>query len=376
MAKEELSTLEPVDMSENLIIDWRFRDLSDWKDFDTHTKHGRGYKNYYGHYMSWKRENSGNDGTTVGVSLGKIIDVSRFKPLELSFDVWIDSHSLKGTGKWSEQHGGDGEMPVMISIYFQGEDTKHYYWTYGFISEENPKEKSSIRNVMKITKQKWHHFSCVIPDDIVWSDSRQINRLPRPKQIKQIMVFGKGWDFSGAIGNLLLIPAGIAKPKIITSPKPSDITKKPVMKRKEVKLKNQMIIVDGSNVAWGSRKSELGQKPLAKNISLVIEALKQKGFGNILTIVDAALVYQVEDKDEYARLEREGIIEPAPAENDADNFIIKYAKKNSAFVITNDTYKKDWAVKDPWVKNNINKFRISHMVIGDQVEFGELIDSI
>ena len=107
---------------------------------------------------------------------------------------------------------------------------------------------------------------------------------------------------------------------------------------------------------------------------MVIDDLRDKGFNDILTIVDASLKYQIEDKSILDEMKRKERIKESPARTDADNFIIKYAKDNNAFIITNDTFKKDWKDKDEWVKENIDRHRMPFMISDGVVEYGEKMD--
>ena len=135
------------------------------------------------------------------------------------------------------------------------------------------------------------------------------------------------------------------------------------------------IIVDGSNVAWAGGSRDKGDKPYAKNIKLVIDALREGGYSDILVIIDASLNHLVEDVDILLYLKKEKTLKEAPAKRDADEFILKYLKEYSAYVITNDTF-KDWKEKDEWVNENIEKYRVSFMINENVVKFDEKIEKI
>lgn len=127
------------------------------------------------------------------------------------------------------------------------------------------------------------------------------------------------------------------------------------------------ILVDGSNVAWSDGSRDAGDKPKVKNIMLVIEKLKSLGPSEVEVLCDANLRKEVEDKQAFDELLKKKIIKQVPSKTDADEFIINYAKKFKARIVTNDTY-KDWAQKDEWVKEHANEISIRFMIIDDEVE--------
>lgn len=141
------------------------------------------------------------------------------------------------------------------------------------------------------------------------------------------------------------------------------------------KPSDKFVVIDGSNVAWGHGSKKMGDKPSAKNIRLVAESLKDKGFKEIISIVGASLRHSIEDKDTFNELKKEGILLEAPAETDADSFIIKYTKRKNAFIVSNDAF-RDWKEKDPWINENIDNLRVRFLIKGEDVIFYEDLDKM
>ena len=127
--------------------------------------------------------------------------------------------------------------------------------------------------------------------------------------------------------------------------------------------KKKIILIDGSNVAWNHGSKEMGDKPLAKNIEIMIDYLtKNKKFEKVIAFCDANLKYLVEDKEKYDELIQAGKLSPVPSKTIADYFLIDYAQRYGAYIVTGDRY-RDWnkkAGKFGWdsAKIEVKKFKI------------------
>jgi hypothetical protein len=127
-------------------------------------------------------------------------------------------------------------------------------------------------------------------------------------------------------------------------------------------LKN-IIVVDGANVAY-EEKSKNGS-PRVSNLKAVHRVLKEKGFEPII-IVDAALQYKIDDKQQLEKLIDDQTVRQAPAGTDADYFILETAKEHTARIVTNDKY-LDYQGEYPWIEER----RIPLMIINGEVELYE-----
>ena len=77
---------------------------------------------------------------------------------------------------------------------------------------------------------------------------------------------------------------------------------------------------------------------------------------------------EAEQKRLLEKLEKEDILHSVPGGTDADDFFIQYARKMKALVVTNDRL-RDWRLKDQWVVNNIDRFRVPFMILNGRVTF-------
>lgn len=132
-----------------------------------------------------------------------------------------------------------------------------------------------------------------------------------------------------------------------------------------LKLQNRNVVIDGSNVAHNSQGDKTS-KPLVENIIKMVNELKQKGFSQILVIADASLKHRFADRDKLKTLEEMCDYKVAPGETAADQFIIKHVKRHRCLFISNDIF-RDWKIKDHWVAENIDYYRLSFMINKDTV---------
>lgn len=109
------------------------------------------------------------------------------------------------------------------------------------------------------------------------------------------------------------------------------------------------VVVDGSNVAWhGDLK-----RPKLRNLLDMRTELRALGYFPIWIYVDAALAYQIDDQAQLDKLIEAGEILPAESYTDADEVVIRHAKRTSSPVVTNDRM-LEW---DPY--NEVRKLRFT-----------------
>ena len=99
------------------------------------------------------------------------------------------------------------------------------------------------------------------------------------------------------------------------------------------------ILVDGSNVAYGSGK---WSKPSLTRLVAILENLSQFPF-KVVTIVDASLRHAIDDGKGLEQMISEGQILQSPARRDADDFLLQLAQRvqaqgNTVYILTNDTF--------------------------------------
>ena len=127
-----------------------------------------------------------------------------------------------------------------------------------------------------------------------------------------------------------------------------------------MKASRGKVVVDGSNAAFGTTRQR-NAKPTFANLRLVLDELVHREFTEITVVVDASLRHRVTDPEGIEKVKSKGKYMQVPANTDADEFIIKIARKAGAYIVTNDTF-KDYREKDKWVKKNIDRLRIPFMI--------------
>jgi Zc3h12a-like Ribonuclease NYN domain len=135
-------------------------------------------------------------------------------------------------------------------------------------------------------------------------------------------------------------------------------------------LNQRKVVVDGSNVAHGTMGNDKG-KPMVGNMIKVVNKLTNKGFTAITIIADASLRHKLTDKERLAELENLCEYRMAPAETAADVFLIEFVKMEGCLLVTNDTF-REWKLKDKWVAENIDYYKMAFMIEGDKVLMPDL----
>lgn len=125
----------------------------------------------------------------------------------------------------------------------------------------------------------------------------------------------------------------------------------------------RVVVVDGANVAYEER-SEDG-KPRVSNIVNACQELTDRGFRPIV-IIDASLRHDVDDPAQLEGLLDKRHIWQAPADTDADYFVLETAERYDALVLSNDEftrYRDDYA----WIRER----RVPFMIIHGEIELYE-----
>lgn len=136
------------------------------------------------------------------------------------------------------------------------------------------------------------------------------------------------------------------------------------------KIQDRKVVIDGSNVAHNSR-GNANSKATFSNILFMIEDLKKRGFTEITIMSDASLKHKVSDKEKLEEIKAQCEYLEAPAEIQADIFIIKYVKMHHCLLVSNDIF-REWKNQDPWVALNIDFYRLSFMITNEKVIIPDL----
>jgi hypothetical protein len=121
------------------------------------------------------------------------------------------------------------------------------------------------------------------------------------------------------------------------------------------------IVVDGSNIAYVERSSN--GDPRISNIVAVRKALMSKGYDPII-VVDANLRYEIDDPHQLESLLDRQEIRQAPAETDADYFVLELAKRYNSQIVSNDQFER-YKNHYSWIEER----RVPLMIVEGQVEF-------
>lgn len=135
-------------------------------------------------------------------------------------------------------------------------------------------------------------------------------------------------------------------------------------------LQERKVVIDGSNVAYSLRKTT-SDSPTIANIIRVVESLKERGFTEIIVMSDASLVRRLGDSANLPALKEMVTYIQTPAEKPADVFLIEYVKIHRCLLLSNDTF-RDWKLKEAWIAENIDYYRLSFVLSEDAVLLPDL----
>ena len=119
-------------------------------------------------------------------------------------------------------------------------------------------------------------------------------------------------------------------------------------------------VIDGANVAYIEKNKN--DAPKVANLTEVRSALVKMGY-KVIIIVDASLRHQIDDPEKLESLLDEQIIHQAPADTDADYFIIELAEEMNALIVSNDEFDQ-YREKNPWIEER----RVPLMIVNGHVE--------
>lgn len=124
-------------------------------------------------------------------------------------------------------------------------------------------------------------------------------------------------------------------------------------------MSESTIVVDGANIAY-IEPSAAGE-PKVSNIVAVVQALRDRGL-DPLVIVDASLRHEVDDPEQLEALIDDHTIRQAPADTDADYFVLEIAEEKNASVVSNDRY-EPYQDEYSWIEER----RVPLMIVKGQV---------
>jgi hypothetical protein len=124
------------------------------------------------------------------------------------------------------------------------------------------------------------------------------------------------------------------------------------------------IVVDGSNIAFLEKTPE--GKPMLRALLSVRDTLQEMGYRPVI-IIDASLQHRIDEREEMEKLIEAGEINQAPADTDADVFVLKTACDLHARIVTDDQYRDHKKRFE-----GVGEKRAPVMIVNGLVEFYDL----
>jgi hypothetical protein len=101
------------------------------------------------------------------------------------------------------------------------------------------------------------------------------------------------------------------------------------------------VLVDASNVARHGQEMLVNNRASVAQLHALLRELRNRGYFPIYLIGDANLPFLADDKAAILSLEKSGLLQLVPSGTDADEYIVREARRLRAAVVTND-YMADW----------------------------------
>ena len=132
------------------------------------------------------------------------------------------------------------------------------------------------------------------------------------------------------------------------------------------------MVCDISNVAFFNKRND---KPKLEYIDLLFASIPRDI--ETVGIADCALYHQINNKKLYkTKYLIPKIIFEAPAEIEADDFILSYAKENNALILSNDRYRQYYIVSEDWLREHQIRFMIIENQLYFEQKFATLVKEI
>ncbi|MEJ2248666.1 MAG: tetratricopeptide repeat protein [Candidatus Lokiarchaeota archaeon] len=143
---------------------------------------------------------------------------------------------------------------------------------------------------------------------------------------------------------------------------------------KKIKIKDNIyekdkviLSIDGANVIR-SEEDDKGKAKLS-NMKLLKKRLKFYGLSNYKIFCDSNLKYKIDNRDSYENMIKDGKVIETPAKTEADLFILKFAKDNNGFIISNDQFRDHY---ENFGKKWIESKRITFQFVDDKIYFDNI----
>ena len=143
---------------------------------------------------------------------------------------------------------------------------------------------------------------------------------------------------------------------------------KTYLNNKKIDIGEHKFVIDGANVA---RYSDYGEDSIGRvdKLQTLIKTLDFIGITDYLVFFDRKLFYKIDDQEEYEKLlERPDFLEITGG-TQADHYILQYAKKENAFIISNDAFREFYEVfGGDWIREK----RITFQFINGDLFFDKI----
>ncbi|MBD3213479.1 MAG: hypothetical protein GF311_12800, partial [Candidatus Lokiarchaeota archaeon] len=223
------------------------------------------------------------------------------------------------------------------------------------IKSSYEKEKSSTIQGRSDADHDKSKISQIEESEEYITSEEEIERIPSNKNADEPKLSKKGMN-RGKINSI-----GKSKQKEINNEIKIENSESQIfLGQKKCEISCYNFVVDGANIARFNENGD-GSIGRMKNLRILINTLDSLNIQNYVVMFDRSLYYIIDNQAEYQKLIKDAKFIEIPGGTQADHFILQYAKREDAYIISNDIFRDFYELYGrEWIVENRIAFQFVH----------------